>query len=148
MFSAEIIYHLSMIKSKRKDGRLFTRLVDIMARLRGADGCPWDKRQNHATLMKYLFSEAKEVRSAVRKRDWNNLKEELGDILLQVVFHSQVAKENGYFGIEDVVTSINEKLIRRHPHVFKGIKVKDHKEVIKLWHQIKRQEKKASNRRP
>lgn len=135
-----------MRKSKRKDGRLFTELVDILERLRGPKGCPWDKKQDHGKLIKYLFSEAEEVKDAVRKKDWKNLQEELGDILLQVVFHSQIAKEKGLFDISDVVATINSKLIRRHPHVFGGIKVKDHKEVIKLWKKIKLEEKAAAKK--
>jgi tetrapyrrole methylase family protein / MazG family protein len=133
-----------MRKSKRgikNAGKLFNELVSIMDRLRGPDGCPWDRRQSHGSLLKYLFEESGEVRQAVRKKDWKNLAEELGDVLLQVVFHSSIAAEEGNFSIRDVLKSINSKLIRRHPHVFGKIKVKDHKEVIKLWGKIKRREK-------
>lgn len=122
--------------------RLFAELVKIMARLRGPGGCPWDKHQTNASLVKYLLEEAGEVRSAVRKKDWENLAEELGDVLLQVVFHSQIAQEKGLFTISDVVSGINRKLIRRHPHVFGNKKAATPKDVIRQWNEIKRQEKK------
>jgi tetrapyrrole methylase family protein / MazG family protein len=133
---------------QNRSGKLFEDLIAIMERLRGPDGCPWDKHQSHASLIKYLFSEAKEVRSAVRKKDWKNLEEELGDVLLQVVFHSQVAREKGLFDITGVIRSINEKLIRRHPHVFEGkggcLTPKD---VVKQWKEIKLEEKAEKKRR-
>jgi MazG family protein len=132
-----------MRKSKSTEGKLFTELVGIMDRLRGEDGCPWDKRQDHKSLIKYLFEESAEVRQAVKNKDWENLAEELGDVLLQVVFHSRIAEDNGRFDITDVLKSINSKLIRRHPHVFGKIKVKDHNEVITLWKDIKRREKQS-----
>lgn len=131
-----------MRKSKNNEGKLFTELVGIMDRLRGEDGCPWDKRQDHKSLIKYLFEESEEVRQAVKNKDWQNLAEELGDVLLQVVFHSRIAEDNGYFDVTDVLKSINSKLIRRHPHVFGKVKVKDHNDVITLWEDIKRREKK------
>ena len=112
-----------------------------MQKLRGQAGCAWDKKQTHSSLVKYLFEEAKEVRLAVRRRDWVNLEEELGDILLQVVFHSQIAKENGCFELKDVVRGICEKLIRRHPHVFGNKKVKSTKDILKQWDEIKKLEK-------
>lgn len=133
-----------MRKSKRSanPAKLFTELVGIMDRLRGPGGCPWDNRQTHSSLLKYLFEESGEVRRAVRKKDWKNLAEELGDVMLQVVFHSRIASEKGLFDISDVLESINSKLIRRHPHVFGKVKVKDHRDVIALWHEIKKREKK------
>ncbi|MCX5782227.1 MAG: nucleoside triphosphate pyrophosphohydrolase, partial [Elusimicrobia bacterium] len=100
-----------MEKSKKTE-ILFLELVKIMEILRGPKGCPWDKHQNHKSLIKYLFSEAKEVKSAINKKDWKNLEEELGDILLQVVFHSQIAKENRLFDINKVIEGLNNKLIR------------------------------------
>ncbi len=121
--------------------RLFAELVNIMARLRGPNGCPWDKHQTNSSLVKYLLEEAGEVRSAVRKKDWENLAEELGDVLLQVVFHSQIAQEKGLFTVSDVVSGINRKLIRRHPHVFGNKKADTPKDVIRQWNEIKRQEK-------
>jgi len=127
--------------------QLFDELVNIMTRLRGPDGCPWDKRQTHGTLLKYLFSEAHEVKLAVRKNDFDNLKEELGDVLLQVVFHSQIAKEKGLFDIADVVEGINRKLVRRHPHVFGNETLKTPKDVLRRWKEIKQQEKKDKLRK-
>jgi len=123
--------------------QLFGELVGILARLRGPDGCPWDKHQDHKTLLKYLFSEAREVKEAVKNNDLENLKEELGDVLLQVVFHSQVAKDNGSFDISDVIEVINNKLIRRHPHVFGNEKLKTPKDVLRRWKEIKLEEKKG-----
>lgn len=121
--------------------KLFGELVTIMTRLRGAQGCPWDKHQTHETLLKYLFSEAREVKQAVKNKDPENLKEELGDILLQVVFHAQIAQENGNFCIADVVDEINRKLVRRHPHVFSGETLKTPNDVLRRWKEIKLQEK-------
>lgn len=127
----------------------FAELVRIMARLRGPAGCPWDKHQDHRSLLPYLFSEANEVKQAVRKKDWENLKEELGDILLQIVFHSQIAREAGRFDIGDVVMTISEKLKRRHPHVFGGPRLKTPAAVRRQWESIKRQEKQERTlRRP
>ena len=128
-------------KSSDKSQRLFAELVSIMSRLRGPEGCPWDKRQDHKTLLKYLFSEAREVKAAVKNDDMENLCEELGDILLQVVFHASIAEENGMFDISDVVEGINKKLIRRHPHVFGNEKLKTPKDVLRRWEEIKLQEK-------
>ena len=126
---------------KNKTASLFTELVSIMSRLRGPGGCPWDKHQTHKSLLYYLFSEADEVKKAVRKKDWENLKEELGDVLLQVVFHSRIAEESGLFDISGVIESINKKLIRRHPHVFGGKKLKTPGEVYRQWTEIKKKEK-------
>lgn len=127
----------------RLDQDPFAELVAIMARLRGPDGCPWDKHQTHTSLLPYLFSEADEVKQAVKKKDWENLQEELGDVLLQIVFHSRVAEESGRFNIYDVVKGISEKLKRRHPHVFGGKKLATPGEVTRQWEEIKRAEKLA-----
>lgn len=133
---------------RAKPGILLEELIDIMARLRGPEGCPWDKHQNHESLIKYLFSEAREVKLAVKNKDWKNLEEELGDVLLQIVFQSQVAEEAGEFDIRGVITSINEKLIRRHPHVFsaKGRKARQKmtpEDVVKQWKEIKKIERRS-----
>jgi len=119
----------------------FLELVDIFKKLRGKKGCVWDKKQTHETLMKYLFEEAKELEKAVLKKDAENMKEELGDVLLQVVFHSQIAKENKLFDIYDVISSLNKKLVRRHPHVFGKSKAETEEDVVKLWKEIKKTEK-------
>lgn len=113
-----------------------------MDRLRGPGGCPWDKHQTHESLIKYLFEESLELQTAIRNQDLENIKEELGDILLQVVFHSRIASETGCFNIADVISEINKKLIRRHPHVFGKKKLKNSAQVIKQWKKIKALEKK------
>lgn len=89
-----------------------------MARLRSPKGCPWDRQQTHQTLLKYLYEEAGELKKSIRRRDWHNMEEELGDVLLQVIFHAQIAKEKGRFSIGDVVKTLTRKLTLRHPHVF------------------------------
>lgn len=119
----------------------FLKLVEILEKLRGEHGCPWDKKQTHASLMKYLFEESNEYNEAVKKQDYDNMKEELGDVLLQVVFHAQIAKENGKFDIYDVLDSINEKMIRRHPHVFGNSKATTEEEIRIEWEKIKQLEK-------
>lgn len=115
-------------------------LVDIMARLRAADGCPWDREQDHGTLKPYLLEEAYEVLEAIDEGAGPKLAEELGDLLLQIVFHAQVAAEDGSFTIDDVTGSICRKLRHRHPHVFADVQVRDSAEVVDNWEQIKRGE--------
>ena len=119
----------------------FKDLVAIMDILLGRDGCPWDRKQTHRTLIKYLREESGEVAAAVRKGDWENLQEELGDVLLQVVFHSALARRAGRFGIADVIKGINSKLVRRHPHVFGGKKLSTPAQVLVEWKKIKISEK-------
>ena len=119
----------------------FLKLVDILEKLRGEHGCPWDKKQTNQSLMKYLFEESNEYNEAVQKQDYDNMKEELGDVLLQVIFHAQIAKENGKFDIYDVLDSINEKMIRRHPHVFGNSKATTEEEIRQEWEKIKKAEK-------
>lgn len=119
----------------------FQKLVEIMKRLRAPDGCPWDLKQNHKTLVNYLLEEAYEVIDAIENKDDENLKEELGDLLLQIVFHAEIARQEGRFDIEDVIHGISEKLIRRHPHVFDGQNVRTAEEVQFRWDEIKRKEK-------
>lgn len=112
-----------------------------MARLRAPDGCPWDREQNFDTIKRYTLEETYEVIDAIERRDWENLQEELGDFLLQAVFHAQMASEQGLFNIDDCLRSINEKLIRRHPHVFGDVQADTPDEVLKNWDQIKAEEK-------
>ncbi|OGS13371.1 MAG: nucleotide pyrophosphohydrolase [Elusimicrobia bacterium RIFOXYA2_FULL_58_8] len=112
-----------------------------MGILLGPGGCPWDRRQTHATLLRYLREEAGEVSRAVRRRDWDNLKEELGDVLLQVVFHAALARRAGRFTLGDVIQTINSKMVRRHPHVFGGKKLGTPAEVLRQWKRIKLAEK-------
>ena len=120
----------------------FDKLVEIIATLRGPNGCPWDKKQTHQSLLPFLFEDSNEVADTILSNDYNHLREELGDLLLQVVLHSQIAKENGHFSISDVIDSISEKMIRRHPHIFSDVKVESEEEVNRLWDEIKKQERK------
>ena len=116
----------------------FDKLVEIMAALRGENGCPWDIKQTHASLRQFLLEEAYEVIDTIDEERYEDLKEELGDLLLQVVFHAQIAQEDGRFDIEDVLEEINSKLIRRHPHVFEGnVKIATAEEQKVHWEQIK-----------
>jgi len=116
-------------------------LLEIMAKLRGKDGCPWDKKQTHETLKTYLLEETYEVIDAIDRKDTQDLVEELGDLLLQIVFHSQIGKERDKFDIIDVISGVCEKMIRRHPHIFGDVKVDGEKEVLVNWESIKRREK-------
>ena len=124
-----------------KSDSTFSELVAIMARLRGPGGCPWDRQQTHATLRPYLLEEAHEALEAIDAEDDAELCKELGDVLLQVVFHAQIAAEEGRFDIEAVGQAIVEKLIRRHPHVFDDASVDGADEVLRRWEQIKKQER-------
>lgn len=119
----------------------FSGLVEILAALRAPDGCPWDREQTHESLLRYLLEESVEVVAAVHDRDDGNLAEELGDVLLQVVFHSQLASEAGRFTIDDVIKSISDKMIRRHPHVFGSADAKTADAVKVQWEVIKAKEK-------
>ncbi len=116
-------------------------LVEIMAKLRGPSGCPWDKKQTHATLVPYLVEEAHETIEAIYEKDYKKLEEELGDLLLQVVFHSQLAKEKKKFDLEKVARGISEKLIRRHPHVFGKKQKISPEQVLENWEKRKLKEK-------
>lgn len=117
------------------------QLLDTIAILRSPEGCPWDREQTHKSLRENLLQETYEALDAIDKENIDNLKEELGDVLLQVVLHSQIACENNDFDIEDVAKAINDKLIRRHPHVFSDVKVKNSDEVTVNWEKLKREEK-------
>lgn len=119
----------------------FDKLVNIFAKLRSKNGCVWDKEQTHESLIKHLFSETREVKKAIENKDMQNLQEELGDILLQVIFHSQIAKENKDFDIVGVIKKLNKKLIRRHPHVFSNCKAKTAEDVEVIWKKVKDKEK-------
>ncbi len=121
----------------------FEDLIRVMHKLRAPGGCPWDQEQTHQSLLKYLKEESEEVVEAVRKKDWLNLEEELGDVLLQVLFHSELAAERGDFTIHDVLATLKSKLIGRHPHVFgRGQKEKlTAQDVLKRWDELKKKEK-------
>lgn len=122
-------------------GRQFERLIEIMSRLRGPDGCPWDRDQNFDTIKPYTLEETYEVLDAIDRRDWSGLSEELGDFMLQAVFYAQMAREQDLFTIEDSLQAINRKLIRRHPHVFGTGDARTPGEVKKRWDEIKQEEK-------
>jgi len=139
---------------------LFAEAVGILARLRGPDGCPWDREQSFDTIRKYTLEECYEVLDAIERRHWTDLCEELGDLLLQVIFYAQMANEAGVFSIADVIAGLNRKLVRRHPHVFgeeasmaAGNSVEsplptediDSSQVLRNWDAIKRAEKTASS---
>lgn len=119
----------------------FQQLVDIVKKLRGPEGCPWDKAQTHKSLTPYAIEEAHELEEAIEKGDIENMKEELGDLLFQSVLHGEIARQAGHFSIDDVLEHLNQKMISRHPHVFSDREVKDASEVVKNWEDIKAQEK-------
>lgn len=120
----------------------FIALKELFATLHGPKGCLWDKKQTHKSLIPYLKEEAEEFIRVVKSGNYSHMKEELGDILLQVMFHAQVASKTKKFDIEDVIDILIKKLRRRHPHVFGRVKVKSAKEIISNWHKIKAREKK------
>jgi XTP/dITP diphosphohydrolase len=119
------------------------RLVEVMDRLRSPGGCPWDAEQTHESLVKYLLEESYEFIDSVDAKDREGMREELGDVLLQVYFHSRIAQDHPTdpFSIEDVARAIADKLIRRHPHVFEGLQVSGTEEIIDNWEEIKAKEK-------
>jgi len=119
----------------------FEKLCEIVAKLRAPGGCPWDREQTHETLLPALIEEAYEVAGAVRSRDHSNFREELGDLLLLIVMHAEIAREAGGFNIDNVIGEVTEKLIRRHPHVFGKSDALDSGAVLKQWESIKRTEK-------
>jgi MazG family protein len=130
-----------MSEPKLSAGAGFARLVEIMARLRAPGGCPWDREQNFDTIKPYLLEETYEVMDAIDARDWEGLEEELGDLLLQAVFFAQMASEEGRFNIADSIAAINDKLVRRHPHVFADGDARTSDDVKRRWDEIKAAEK-------
>jgi MazG family protein len=123
-------------------GEQFARLVEIMARLRSREGCPWDREQTFDTIKPYLLEETYEALDAIDQRDWGALKDELGDLLLEVVFFAQMAAEAGLFSVSDSLEAINAKLVRRHPHVFGDAVANTAGDVKKRWDEIKAEERK------
>jgi tetrapyrrole methylase family protein/MazG family protein len=125
----------------------FSRLMGVMKKLRSPKGCPWDRKQTHHSLVKYLFEESRELQASIRKKDYKNMEEELGDVLLQVIFHAQLAAEKGHFTIEGVIRSQIRKLTLRHPHVFgykaehrrllKGRSLRTSKDILANWDVLK-----------
>ena len=126
---------------EEKVGDLFARLVKIMERLRGKDGCPWDREQTHESLKPFLVEEAYEVLEAMESHESEKLKEEMGDLLFQIIFHVQISTEQEEFTMEQLLEKITEKMIRRHPHVFSDAQMANAQEVLFNWEVIKRQEK-------
>jgi ATP diphosphatase len=118
--------------------------IAIMARLRAPDGCPWDREQTFDSIKRHTLEETYEVFDAIERRAWPDLKDELGDLLLQVLFYAQMASEAGFFTIDDVAANLNAKLIRRHPHIFADVEAADSDAVLRNWEQIKQAEKQAS----
>src|ERR1700691_6574415 len=150
----------SVVPERAEDlraGQLFAEAVAIMARLRAPGGCPWDREQTFSTIRKYTLEETWEVLDAIEREAWPDLADELGDLLLQVLFYAEMAREAGYFSVADVITSLNRKLIRRHPHVFgeeasaaagnraEGLDTSSigSAQVLRNWDQIKQLEKKS-----
>lgn len=128
----------------KKKSPAINDLLAVMARLRSPTGCPWDREQDHRTLRFHAVEEVYELLDAIEAGDDHEMAEELGDLLLQVVFHCQLARERGVFDFEKVARNITDKLIRRHPHVFGDVKVKNVEQVWANWEQIKRAEKKGT----
>lgn len=137
---------LSKPSSPSNIGRDFEKLVSVMARLRAPGGCPWDREQTHATLRTYLIEESYEVLDALESSDDSKFAEELGDLLLQVLFHAQIAHEEHRFSITDVIREIHDKMVRRHPHVFGDTSAKTATDVLRNWEIIKKQERAAKSR--
>ncbi len=127
-------------------GSLFNRLIEIMARLRAPDGCPWDREQTPTSLKPYLIEEAYEVLEALESTDRSHLAEELGDLLFQVIFHAQIAGELGEFTMADVLARLVDKMVSRHPHVFGGASVTTAEEALSQWERLKRREAGAGQR--
>src|SRR6266496_3990941 len=123
-------------------GDRFERAVSIMSRLRGAGGCPWDREQTFDSIKPHTLEEAYEVLEAIDNRDWHELPGELGDLLLQVLFYSQMAQEEDLFSIDDVLERLSTKLIHRHPHVFGDVTAETSADVLRNWEALKAQEKK------
>ena len=130
-----------MINFNPKDRYGFEDLVEIMAILRSPEGCPWDREQTHESIRNNFLEEVYEAVDAIDHKDTANLREELGDVMMQVVFHAQIAREEGLFELEDVLDEVCQKLIRRHPHIFGTVSANTSQEVLKNWDAIKRQEK-------
>jgi MazG family protein len=132
-------------KKELSPGEWFEELVAVQARLRAPNGCPWDREQTHQTLRTYLIEEAYEVLDALESGNDAKFAEEMGDLLLQIIFHSQIASEENRFTVADVIREIHDKMIRRHPHVFGATRAKDSAEVLRNWEQIKAEERRSND---
>jgi tetrapyrrole methylase family protein / MazG family protein len=133
---------LNNIDKINDTGKLFSILVDVMKKLRSPGGCMWDREQDHKSIKRNLIEETYEVVESIDNNDFKELREELGDLLLQVVFHSQIAADNKKFNINEVIRSIINKLVRRHPHVFRDTVLNSSKEILANWEEIKKKERK------
>ena len=131
---------------KDKSAEQFIKLLDIVEKLRGPDGCPWDKEQTPASLLPYFLEETYEVIESIDQSNWDNLKEELGDVMLHIALQAQISKEEGRFTIFDSLVNINKKLVHRHPHVFGDEKADMASHAKKNWEAIKHEEKKRESR--
>jgi len=134
--------NLDLLEENNNPGELFDMLAGILAHLRSSEGCVWDREQDHDSIKKNMVEEAYEAVEAIENRDYQSLKEELGDLLLQVIFHSQIAIENSEFNLSDVIREIIKKLYRRHPHVFGDKNFTSQEEVLTSWEEIKKTERK------
>ena len=133
-----------IVKDQREAGAAVAEAAAIMARLRGPDGCPWDREQDFDSIKRHTLEETYEVFDAIERRAWPELRDELGDLLLQVLFYAQMAAEAGHFTLQDVAAGLTAKLIRRHPHIFAGTVATDSDAVLRNWELIKREEKRAA----
>lgn len=138
-----IVSDATIAERSAEAARKFAELVAVMARLRAPGGCPWDRKQSFESIKPYLLEETYEVMDAIDRRDWRGLAEELGDLLLQPVFFAEMAAEEGLFTISDSLDAINEKLVRRHPHVFADAKAETPEDVKQRWDEVKKGEKAA-----
>ncbi len=136
------------VAEAREAGQAIAKAAAIMARLRGPDGCPWDQEQTFDSVKRHTLEETYEVFDAIERRAWPELRDELGDLLLQVLFYAQMAAEAGHFTLADVGEALSSKLIRRHPHVFGEAKAADSDAVLSQWEQIKRSEKVSAGDAP
>ncbi len=136
---------ITVTRSDRAAGAWFAKLVGLQARLRGPKGCPWDAEQTHESLRRFLIEETYETLDAMEGTDSEHFASELGDLLLQVVFHAILAEETGAFTIADVIEAVHSKMVRRHPHVFGDARAKDSNAVLKNWEQIKSEERAEKN---
>jgi ATP diphosphatase len=132
----------------QRAGAAVAEAAAIMAQLRGPNGCPWDREQTFDSIKRHTLEETYEVFDAIERRDWPELRDELGDLLLQILFYAQMAEEEGHFKLQDVAEALSAKLIRRHPHIFGDAVATDSGAVLRHWEQIKREEKRAAGARP
>lgn len=129
-----------MSHASRRTQELFAEFIDLIHILRSPGGCPWDREQTHASLIPKFREEVEEAVEAIEEKDYTHLAEELGDVLLNAFMQVEIGEENGYFTIDEVFKTVIDKLVRRHPHVFGDEKIDNPEDVLKRWHEIKREE--------